>query len=188
MKKAVFLLAILLIAAGCRTKKEGGRGFDSQNNVEKVLAEKTAESETNEEAVTERKEQEGEEKQTREKSGSAVDYDLPAMGRRMVYATVNQMMINPEEYEGKTVRMQGAYYGVWDETMQQYYHYCIIQDATECCAQGIEFVWGDGSHAYPAEYPEMETEVVVTGVFETYTEEDGNFYCRLKDSTLEIAE
>ena len=61
----------------------------------------------------------------------------------------------------------------------------MIQDATACCAQGMEFVWGDGSHVYPDEYPEEDAEVIVEGTFETYTEErDENLYCRLKDATL----
>ena len=41
-----------------------------------------------------------------------------------------------------------------------------------CCAQGLEFVWGDGSHKYPDEYPAEDTEIEVQGTFETYKEKD----------------
>lgn len=120
-------------------------------------------------------------------SANGVDYDLTEMGSEMIYATVYQMMIEPQSYVGKTVRMQGVYSMSFSDSMDTRYHFCIIQDATACCAQGIEFVWGDGSHVYPDEYPEDGTEIVVEGVFETYTEEgDSNVYCRLKDATLQV--
>lgn len=116
-----------------------------------------------------------------------VAYDLTAMGSEMVYAMVYQFMMNPQDYIGETIKMQGTYYSVWYEPTQKYYHYCIIQDALACCSQGMEFIWEDGSHSYPDEYPENETEVVVTGVFETYQEEgDTSLYCRLKNASMEI--
>lgn len=115
------------------------------------------------------------------------DYDLTAMNSDMVYATVYQMMAEPEEYIGKTCRMDGQYYSAWYEPTQQYYHYCLIQDAAACCAQGMEFVWEDGNHSYPGDYPQENAEIIVQGTFETYTEEgDSNLYCRLKDAALEV--
>lgn len=114
------------------------------------------------------------------------DYDLTAMGSDMVYATVYDMMVNPARYGGKVVKMAGPYYHTFYEATNQDYFYVIIQDATACCAQGLEFVWGDGSHAYPGEYPEDGTEVVVTGIFEPYTEGDEN-YVHLVDASLEAA-
>lgn len=117
----------------------------------------------------------------------AVTYDLTTMGSEMVYAMVYQFMMNPQDYIGETIKMQGTYYSVWYEATQKYYHYCIIQDALACCAQGMEFVWEDGSHSYPEEYPENETEVLITGEFETYQEEgDTSLYCRLKNASMEI--
>jgi len=116
-----------------------------------------------------------------------VAYDLTTMGSEMVYAMVYQFMMNPQDYIGETIKMQGTYYSVWYEQTQKYYHYCIIQDALACCAQGMEFVWEDGSHSYPEEYPENETEVLITGEFETYQEEgDTSLYCRLKNASMEI--
>ena len=62
----------------------------------------------------------------------------------------------------------------------------MIQDATSCCAQGMEFVWENGTHIYPDEYPEDNAEIVVEGTFETYKEEgDQNLYCRLSDAILQ---
>ena len=39
-----------------------------------------------------------------------VDVDLTLMGKDLIYATVYQMMSKPEEYEGKTIRIEGKYY------------------------------------------------------------------------------
>jgi len=115
---------------------------------------------------------------------SDVDIDLTLMGSDMVYATVYQFMYDPFSYEGKTVRIKGNYYPSYYEPTGQYYQYAVIQDATACCSQGMEFVWDDGSHVYPDEYPAEGTEIVVTGTFETYKEED-LLYCRLADAQME---
>ncbi len=114
---------------------------------------------------------------------SEVDYDLTEMSSEMVYATVYQMLVNPEAYEGKTVRMAGQYYAVYYDVTAQYYHYCIIADASACCSQGMEFVWEGG--LYPDDYPETSTDIVVVGTFGTY-EELGITYCCLLDATLSV--
>ena len=105
----------------------------------------------------------------------------------MVYATVYQMMVAPKEYEGKTFRIDGNFYATYYKATKKSYFYCVIQDATACCAQGMEFVWEDGSHIYPDEYPKDNAEIVVEGIFETYREDgDENLYCRLSDATLQV--
>lgn len=122
-------------------------------------------------------------------SAQEVDYDLTSMSGDMVYAVVYQLMVDPEEYIGKRIKMRGNYYASYFEPTEKFYHYTMIEDAAACCAQGIEFVWGDGSHVYPEEYPKDKAEVEVVGVFETYREEgDTNLYCRLKDATLEVVD
>lgn len=116
---------------------------------------------------------------------SDVDYDLTQMNSDLVYATVYQLMVDPSTYEGKTIRMSGSYYAEWYEQTQKNYFCVIIQDALGCCAQGMEFIWDDGSHIYPDEYPQENATVEVTGTFETYQEEgDAKLYCRLKDATM----
>jgi len=121
---------------------------------------------------------------------ASVDIDLTAMSSDMVYATVYQMVLeNPEDYVGKKIKMRGAYTTASSEKTDLTYHYVIISDATQCCSQGIEFVWGDGSHD-ASEYPELGTEIEVIGVYETYTEkEDPDFvYSRAKDATMKVVD
>lgn len=120
-------------------------------------------------------------------SRDGIDYDLTSMGSDMIYATVYQLMADPDSYTGKTIKMKGNYNATYYEPNEKYYFYCVIQDALACCAQGLEFIWDDGSHRYPEEYPEDNAEIIVTGIFETYREKgDENLYCRLKDATMEV--
>ena len=56
---------------------------------------------------------------------------------------------------------------------------CIVQDATACCAQGLEFE-PESTLSYPDDYPEPGTEITVIGTFDSYREEtDGNTYIYL---------
>ena len=57
--------------------------------------------------------------------------------------------------------------------------------AAACCAQGIEFVLA-GDYAYPQDYPALDTEITVHGIFNTY-EDDTGTYVQLKDAVLESA-
>lgn len=113
---------------------------------------------------------------------SNIDVDLTKLSSTMVYSEVFNMMNTPEDYIGKTVKMDGQVAVYHDESTGNDYYACIIQDATACCAQGMEFALAE-EYAYPADYPQEGDEVVVTGVFDTYMEGDYK-YCTLRDSVL----
>ena len=113
-----------------------------------------------------------------------VDIDLTALTSTMVYGQVFDMLTYPEEFIGKTIRMQGQFSYYHDEQTGNYYFGCIVKDATACCAQGFEFQL-PGDPVFPDDYPEYGQEIMVTGTFSTYIE-DGCTYCTLKDSELEI--
>lgn len=115
-----------------------------------------------------------------------VDLDLSTMSGTVVYAQVYNMMVEPEAWLGKMIRMAGYYNYYDDQEHGIVYHACIIPDATACCAQGIEFVWA-GEHAWPDEYPEIGTDIVITGRLEMY-EEDGSKYLHLVDAELILAQ
>lgn len=198
MAKITIVLLLLLTINGCSNDEDIANRVNNSNNVDKVINEliDKAESEidsTDMEKETSTKSKYGSEEQnyTPERSENDtidVDYNLTNMSSDMIYAIVYQMMVDPDAYVGKTFRMEGIYYVVYYEPTSKYYHYCVIQDALACCAQGIEFVWGDGNHIYPDEYPEENAKIVVKGIFETYREDgdDDYLYCRLKDATLEV--
>lgn len=98
-----------------------------------------------------------------------IDIDLTTLSATMVYSQVYNMMIAPEDYVGKMVKMQGMMASYYDEAADRRYFACIIQDATACCAQGIEFELA-GELKYPDDYPSDGEAICVEGVFETYKE------------------
>lgn len=179
----ILLICMMSIAiTGCAS--QSGKGINEVNSVNNVITNQINEAQKSEEE-TETATLEKEPEQDEEKK-SNVDYDLTQMNSDMVYVMVYQMMAVPEQYVGKTFRMDGIFYSSYYDTTNQYYFYCVIQDALACCTQGIEFVWDDGSHIYPDEYPEEAEEIIVEGTFETYTEEgDENLYCHLVNATWE---
>ena len=116
-------------------------------------------------------------------SADGIDVDLTKLSSTMVYSEVYNMMVSPDNYIGKTVKMNGAFAYYEDPETKKQYFACIIADATACCSQGLEFIL-TGEHTYPNDYPELGSEITVTGTFEVYTE-SGFQYCRLKDATIE---
>lgn len=115
-------------------------------------------------------------------AGSSIDVDLTQLSSTMVYSEVYNMMTTPENYEGKVVKMNGDFALYSDEAQQNYYYACVIADATACCQQGLEFVLA-GNKKYPDDYPELNSNITVTGVFKTYYEGE-NRYCHLVDAAL----
>jgi len=111
-----------------------------------------------------------------------IDVDLTAISSTMVYSEVYNMMIDPEQYVGKKIKMRGLFSTYHDEASGKDYHACIIQDATACCSQGIEFELTDG-YVYPDDYPEVGGDITVVGTFDIY-EEGEMKYCTLRNAEL----
>ena len=192
---AAWMLAMLCLLelTACGNRATDQKGISNKNAVDNVINEQIAAAETEGTEENNASEEDNSQENTTEElqqestSQNAVDYDLTQMSSDMVYVTVYRMMTTPGEYEGKTFRIDGNFYATYYEPTEKYYFYCVIQDATACCAQGLEFIWDDGTHSYPEEYPEDAQEIMVEGTFETYREEgDDSLYCRLKDASLTI--
>ncbi len=111
------------------------------------------------------------------------DVDLTTLDRNMVYAQVYDMVFGETDYNGKLVRAKGTFDYYQDPQTQNEYFAVLISDATACCAQGIEFVLA-GEYKYPDDYPELGSEIVIHGTFNTYEDETGA-YVQLKDAVLE---
>lgn len=94
----------------------------------------------------------------------SVDVDLSKMSATMVYSEVFNMIIMPEEYENKTLKIKGNFAVYVNKETEEKYYSVIIPDATACCQQGIEFVWV-GNHQYPEEFPKIGQEITVTGIY-----------------------
>ena len=108
-----------------------------------------------------------EEKQKAVTATEGVDFDISVMNANMVYAQVFDMMMQPEVYENKIIRISGDYYQLPDNKGKMT-NAVIIRDALACCQQGMEFKWDFGEAV-----PERETHITVTGPFKITTDSEG---------------
>ena len=116
----------------------------------------------------------------------SVDVDLTTLSSTMVYAEVFNMMMSPDDYIGKTIRMTGIFTVYQDPETKQVYCGVIVEDATACCAQGFDLVMPE-EHSYPQDYPAPESEITVVGTLQAdrTLEEHGIIFLRLEDVTFE---
>lgn len=112
-----------------------------------------------------------------------IDVDLTTLSSTMVYSEVYNMMINPQDYYGKIVKMSGNFSVYQDEKTGKNYYAAVIADATACCSQGLEFVPADDMK-YPDDFPSVGTQITVVGEFQTY-EENGYKYCNIINAKME---
>ena len=105
----------------------------------------------------------------------AADVDLTQLSSTMIYSEVYAMVYEPEQYIGKTVKMRGLF--ATQELDGERLYACVVQDATACCAQGLEFEPAE-ERVFPDDYPEPGAEITVIGTFDTYKQPagDGNYY------------
>ena len=96
-----------------------------------------------------------------------VDVDLTALSITMRAAEMFNMQMQPENYLGKTVKLQGSYSVTYSESTNTPYHFVLVADAAACCQQGMEFIW-NGEHAFPEDYPVINKDIEVLGVFSVY--------------------
>ncbi len=85
---------------------------------------------------------------TPSKNQNVIDVDLSVMSSVMVYSKVNDIVTNPKDYLNKKIKVAGTYNTTFSNQTEKNYYYVMVQDATACCSNGLEFVW-EGRHAYP---------------------------------------
>lgn len=179
MKKIICILmitALIVSLAAC----SGNSGDSSSTTAASTPADNSSKSSSVEATAAQTKDGTVTETQTAAPKTDGVDVDLTAMSSTMVYSEVLNMQQKPDEYEGKVVKMKGPF-NVTEIDNNRYFA-CIIADATACCSTGIEFVWA-GDHTYPDDYPAKDTQITVTGTFNTYME-GKNKYLQLKDADV----
>jgi len=192
MKKSLCMAAaaILSLSACGKPAEINNKAPSQSSSVTAVIQEAQKEYENNQaDAVTQDEdlnetpsaesvpviEENAAEENTNDVSQGEYDVDLTVLSSTMVYSEVYNMMVYPENYLGKTVKMSG-YFMVYEGEKRNYYA-CVIQDATACCSQGIEFILADNL-IYPEDYPEPGTIITVSGIFDVYSE-DNLEYCQL---------
>lgn len=110
--------------------------------------------------------------------------DLRNLNGNIIYAEIYNMMMYPDEYLGKTIKVKGQYYGEENPDDKKYYHFVFISDAQACCQQGLEFIC-DGALKVPDDYPNLEQGIEISGVWSKYKDGENTFY-RLKSATVEV--
>lgn len=109
----------------------------------------------------------------------SADLDLTELSSTVVYSEVYNMLITPDDYKGKIIKMKGQFNQYTDEETGKIYNAVIIPDATACCQQGLEFELSDKTNPNF----KQDTEITVVGTFDTYS--DGEFlYCHLKNAKM----
>jgi len=188
MKKSLFvfvsLLLCLCVLSACGKSAAKARQDSASDSIVEQIAEAEKEKAGQEPFILPDPD-EGLPEETEEPQGEPspdVDIDLTVLNSQMVYAQVSDMMDNPDNYIGKTVRMKGTIAYVEDDGVM--YFACFIKDAQQCCQQGIEFV-RSGDYVYPDDYPELNTPIMVEGTFTVY-EDDGYLYASLYDATMTV--
>lgn len=115
---------------------------------------------------------------------SKVDLDLTKMSATMIYSTIFDMLIMPEEYVDKNIKLSGWFETYTDPQTGEMYYAVVVPDATACCQQGLEFVW-KGNHTYPDDFPKPGQNITVTGIYKMI-ENDGVTYTYLEANSVEF--
>lgn len=115
---------------------------------------------------------------------SKIDLDLTKMSATMIYSTMFDMLVMPEDYVEKNIKVSGWFETYTDPQSGELYYAVVVPDATACCQQGLEFVWL-GEHSYPEDFPDTGADITVTGVYKLI-ENDGITYNYLEASKVEF--
>ena len=188
----VLSIALVLSLTSCGDGGASGRTGSGSPSVSDVLesgmaSEDAETADTQQTAEPETVPEEPAEEPEKENTPAAaatetVDIDLTTMSSTMVFSEVSAMLAAPDDFMGKSVKMSGLFAIYEDTTTGNIYFACVVQDATACCANGIEFTLV-GNPEYPAGYPELGSEITVTGTFDKY-EENGYYYITLREARL----
>ncbi|MDR2477793.1 MAG: metal ABC transporter permease [Treponema sp.] len=108
--------------------------------------------------------------------------DIVEIKEKLFIAQTNDVYLNPEEYLGKTIKLEGLFKREGYESRS----YCfVIRYGPGCCGSdgnaGFEVAWDDRGTAYPA----IDSWVGATGILKRY-EEDGFPYLYLALSELTV--
>ncbi|MDR0388009.1 MAG: hypothetical protein LBH57_08230 [Treponema sp.] len=105
---------------------------------------------------------------------------------KMFIAQTNDVYLNPEDYMGKTIKLEGLF--KFSSSPEYDVSYCfVLRYGPGCCGNdgsaGFEVAWDGDS----AQYPEEDAWVEAEGVLKSY-EEDGFPYLYLSLLSLEVKE
>ena len=115
----------------------------------------------------------------RKEETAEIVYDLSCLNDTMAYSQLIVIIKDPDEYLGKGIRLKGIYTANFNGYTNDYNHTLTIQDNTQCCAQGIEFILKDNK-----DYPHNGEEITVCGILDLFIE-GKHSYCYIRDAVIE---
>ncbi|MCQ2593026.1 MAG: hypothetical protein MJ188_09615 [Treponema sp.] len=105
-----------------------------------------------------------------QQTSNPIDLDLSVMSYTMFSSIVFDVMVTPEKYANKRIKVSGNYYSsVYDG---QRYFSVLNWDATGCCPAGFDFIPLPAMH-FPEDFPQDDEKIIVTGTLK-YADEAKN--------------
>ena len=107
------------------------------------------------------------------------------MSQAMIYSAIFNMMVEPESYEGKSIRLHGKF-TVYEhnEDGKIYRNFaCVVTDPQACCEQGLIFSLTEDK-IYPDDYPEKDSLITIRGILTHQQKDDYDSY-ELSNSVIE---
>ncbi|MCL1832339.1 MAG: hypothetical protein FWG45_05440 [Oscillospiraceae bacterium] len=99
-----------------------------------------------------------------------IDIDLTKMSSNVASAQIGMFYENEQDYMGKTVKIRGTYYPFFVDDEELIEHNITLQyivfDCPSGCNKYLEFI--DADKTYPDDYPDEDTLIEITGVFDRY--------------------
>ena len=144
----------------------GETGATQQSQIEEIQTQDAPQEGTIAQPVPPQQEATSQTQTSQQTTAAEFDYDLTQMSSTIVYSQITDMTMVPEEYAGKTIKMEGRFEIYGDPDKEDPYLGCIVNDATACCSVGLRFVLTDDYTS--ADFPLNGSDIIITGVFETY--------------------
>jgi uncharacterized membrane protein YcgQ (UPF0703/DUF1980 family) len=96
---------------------------------------------------------------------------------KMFIAQINDIYLNPEDYIGKTLKLEGIFQVQQAYTINGNPYYFVIRYGPGCCGSdgnaGFEVMWENGEGIYPQENDWVEA----VGVLKYYEEDEYPYLC-----------
>ena len=115
-------------------------------------------------------------------SGSSVDIDLSRMSQTMALAQMFNILAEPEEYDGKSIRLKGEF-SSYLNTEGTVSYTCTVTDNTACCTEMIEFGRNGEDSTAEESMPDEGDLVTVEGTFALVDDPEG-WYCKITDASI----
>jgi zinc transport system permease protein len=121
-----------------------------------------------------------------QKSASPAE-NIIEIKEKMFIAQTNDVYLNPDDYMGKTIKLEGLF--KMEQSTERETPYCfVIRYGPGCCgydgSAGFEVAWNKAALA-DKKYPAVDDWVEAAGVLKTY-EEDGYPYLYLELASLDV--